>query len=143
MIMLLGNVTFYTCCIFVFNYLHLYVGMYFAEICGHIKRANTWSNSARLNTIVIIELLAVYISPFWFMHFIMLLAYLYATFNAERELHISFCSLWVKSLSYLPKLPLQEQCLNWMFRSKIDDKNDSHLCPRISLKVFYAHNTKL
>jgi hypothetical protein len=53
---------------------------------------NTRNNSDRLNNIVIIELLAGYISPFWLMNHMMLLAYVYAKFKAERNLQTYFGS---------------------------------------------------
>ena len=67
--------------------------MYVASTYGHINRGNEWNNSARLHTVVIIELLAGYISPFWLMNNVMLLPIVRAKFKAERKLQASFRSL--------------------------------------------------
>jgi hypothetical protein len=56
----------------------------YAEICGLINRVNKRNNIARLNDAVIFEMLAGYISQFWLMNYVMLLAYAQATFKPER-----------------------------------------------------------
>jgi hypothetical protein len=57
-----------------------------------INLVNKWNNSAGLNTVVIIEMLTGYVSPFWFMNYswVTLLAYVHAIFKAERKLQLSF-----------------------------------------------------
>jgi hypothetical protein len=75
------------------NNLHSWDGLYVAWTYGLKNLCNEWTNSTRLNTVVIFELLTGYISPFWLSNYVMLLPYIHATFKAERKLQTSFCSL--------------------------------------------------
>ena len=64
-----------------------------AEICGLLNRFSKYNYSGRLNAVVFIELLTVYVSPFLLMKYVKLLAYVHATFKAEYTLQTYFCSV--------------------------------------------------
>jgi hypothetical protein len=71
-----------------------------AENCGLVNRVSKYNYSGRLNALVFIELLTVYVSPFLLMNYVKLLAYVHATFKAEHTLQTYFCSVWEKLSSW-------------------------------------------
>jgi len=64
------------------NNLHSQDGLFLASKYGLINRIHKLGNSVRTNTVVIIELLTGYISPFCIMNYVMLLWNVHVTFKA-------------------------------------------------------------